>query len=306
MDRINTFMTNKNCPKIRVDPLVYMSILDSYQRRDKREGRAIGTLMGVVSEGNLLEITDCFQVVHKESAEKATNGLSFDAAYHGRMVALRHAVHPKENVVGWFSVGQEKLSSEYQVQIHNFYRAKESKFIPQPHANFISPVYLQIDTSIRDCPTPIDIKAYSSEFIAGTDNSLMQFYETEVGSPSEVGSQSHSIMQMLAAACAEKYPNKKEVQIKSLDAFERQLDSLESLIAKAELYINNVISGKEKGNPEVGRALMKALSGAGKGFDDVISGATSDTLMVSYLSNLCKTQIVLAEKIQNVLGGPQE
>jgi hypothetical protein len=40
-------------PTVKVHPLVVMEILNSYIRRSDRQARVMGTLMGIIREGNV-------------------------------------------------------------------------------------------------------------------------------------------------------------------------------------------------------------------------------------------------------------
>jgi len=227
----------------------------------------------------------------------------------------------KEQVVGWFSVGESAQLDDSTLAIHQFYRTKESKFAPQ--MTFKDPVYLQVDTAIRDCATPIDIKAFTTGFIPGTDESLIQFYELPILSTNtasktgdndiEEGGQEAQIVAMLSEACQRQHKDtngKREgAKISSLDSFGKQLGELRDLFQLARQYIADVQSGAKRANPEVGRALMRALEGdlPDEGsLKSLVKAASQDALMVQYLSTLCKTQIVLTEKIQRIMANTQQ
>merc|ERR1712039_168180 len=81
----------------RVHPVAVLKILDAYVRRPEGAKRIIGTLLGWISEGSVVDITDSFPVVHKDTAEE---GVFMDQDYHKQMLALRKKVSPREEVVG--------------------------------------------------------------------------------------------------------------------------------------------------------------------------------------------------------------
>ncbi|CAD7967363.1 unnamed protein product [Amoebophrya sp. A120] len=300
----NCFVIQKQALSVRIQPLALMTILDAYARIPKKEHRAIGTLMGMVSEGNILEIVDAFQVVHSD-LQQAERGVLMDQNYHGRFVKLRQHVNNKEQVVGWFSVGEDHAIDENTLAIHQFYRTKESKFTPNPAQNLRDPVYLQVDTTIRDCAVPMEIKIFTSDFVAGTDQNLIQFYELPI--VANVPGAEMNIVQMLSNVNSKNNMLETEEALGStaLDNFLRQLQDLKQLFGLAREYIADVLTEKKTPNPEVGRALSRALEGDIIGDEDkldaLINGATQDVLMCRYLSSLCKAQIVLAEKIQHLL-----
>ncbi len=133
------------------------------------------------------------------------------------MCKLRAAVHPKEHVIGWFAVGDEHGEWDSTVQIHNFYRnAKDSKFVGNPQLNFHAPVCLQVDTQLRDTATPIGIKVLTSDFIPGSENALMHFFELPVvGSAAlaDAGGQEKAIMEMLGQAVGKAADTKEDVEV---------------------------------------------------------------------------------------------
>ena len=86
-----------------------------------------------------------------------------DIKYHQKMLQLRQHTSQRENVVGWFSVGENQSIDESTTSVHNFYgKTKESKFQPQPQMNFTAPVYLQVDTELRESEKPIGIQVGGS------------------------------------------------------------------------------------------------------------------------------------------------
>eukprot|EP00392_Amoebophrya_sp_AT5.2_P001785 g1790.t1 len=293
------FVTNKGSMQVRIQPLALTTILDAFARKPKKESRAIGTLMGLIGEGNILEIVDAFQVVHSDS-QISERGVLMDQNYHSKFVKLRQHVHPKEQVVGWFSVGEEHAIDDTTQSIHGFYRSKESKFART--ADFRDPIYLQVDTTIRDQTMPMEIKVYTSSEVPGTEKNLLHFYELPT-IDCEPATPEMAIIQRLAQA--KQAPNGEFQLASSADTFSRQLGELRSLFTLAREYIADVQDGKKNANPEVGRALMRALEanvvGDEKKMDGLIEGATQDVLMCRYLSSLCNGQIVLAERVQQLL-----
>ena len=56
-------------PLVKVQPVVYLSILDHFVRRNEGQDRVIGTLLGSVV-GSVIEVTNCFPVPHIENDEQ--------------------------------------------------------------------------------------------------------------------------------------------------------------------------------------------------------------------------------------------
>lgn len=66
-----------------------------------------------------------------------------------------------------------------------------------------------------------------------------------------------------------------------------------------------VQAGRRKGDEEIGRAIMTALACVPQldpvVFEHMFHNNLQDLLMIVYLSNLTRTQLALADKIQNLL-----
>lgn len=56
---------------VNVLPAVHFSILDHFMRRSEGQERAVGTLLGTVV-GQVIEVTNCFPVPHKETDEQVS------------------------------------------------------------------------------------------------------------------------------------------------------------------------------------------------------------------------------------------
>jgi len=87
-----------------------------------------------------------------------------------------------------------------------------------------------------------------------------------------------------------------------LPALSASLNSLSSLIDEALAYVQKVNAGTEKGNPEVGRYLLEGVGrwsqneGAADG--EGVKDGLQDTLTVSFLANLVRSQVELAGRLQ--------
>ncbi|CAI8032960.1 Eukaryotic translation initiation factor 3 subunit F [Geodia barretti] len=78
-------------------------------------------------------------------------------------------------------------------------------------------------------------------------------------------------------------------------------ESLDRLLQQALEYVQKVLAGKVEGNPTAGRELMEAVSCMPQmdetKFESILNSTMQDHLMVVYLFNLVKTQLVLGEKL---------
>ena len=62
---------------VRVHPVALFSICDGYIRRNEKQDRVIGTLLGTITDG-VVEIKNCYIVPHNESSEQASGGRDRD------------------------------------------------------------------------------------------------------------------------------------------------------------------------------------------------------------------------------------
>jgi hypothetical protein len=271
----------------RVHPSVVFTILDAFVRRPESATRAIGTLLGYVAEGNILQVTDAFTVVHQDNDNF---GVLMDQEYHRQMVKLRQKVAPKEQVVGWFCTGSEVVDSS--VVIHNFYlKPSESGFQPSPILQ--SPIHMIVDTEL--VKKQLTIKAFLSK-VTNVADTLVQFHEIPLKIEA-LASEKTGISMLLRAQESQG----ENGTISSMDAFRTALERMLELFQKCKTYTGNVLAGSVEGDATIGRELTSMLCSESffnvEAFEDLIGNSMQDTLMTVYLSNLTRTQITLAEKI---------
>lgn len=285
----------------RVHPVAILKILDAYVRRPEGAKRTIGTLLGWISEGSVVDVTDSFPVVHRDTDE----GVFMDQDYHKQMLALRQKVSPREVVIGWFSTGDDINFTS--AVIHSYYCKKESEF--QATAGLPSPLHLLVDTSLAQ--QAFGIKAFLNVRTNVAEN-LLQFHEVPLRVQTSAAEKSGVSQLMQArrvtreAVAAGQAPK----DIASIDGFEGALKELLSLFRRIQEYVRAVESGKVEGDLALGRGLTMSLCseplidvGA---VSNLCNSALQDALMVVYLSNLTRTQISIAEKINaqyNIVDG---
>lgn len=144
--------------QVQVHPVALFSICDAYIRRNEKQERVIGTLLGTVSN-TVIEIKSCYVVPHNESADQ----VAVDINHHKTMSELHQKVNPQEVIVGWFSTGLSISSSDALIQ--EFY-SKECA----------SPVHLVVDAALST--QRFVTKAYVSRTIGlGEKNLAAEFIE---------------------------------------------------------------------------------------------------------------------------------
>jgi len=286
----------------RAHPVAILKILDSYVRRQDGAKRTIGTLLGWISEGSVVDITDSFPVVHKDTADE---GVFMDQEYHKQMLALRKKVSPREEVVGWFSTGDEINTTS--AVIHGFYCSKDSEF--KPTATLPAPVHLTVDTSLTQQALGIKAFMYVQPIVAP---SLLQFLEVPLRVQTSTAEKSGISQLMLARRATREAQASGTVakDIASIDGFEGGLKELLGLFRRIQEYVRAVQSGKVEGDRPVGRGLTTALCAEPvidtEAVEKLCQSSLQDGLMVVYLSYLTRTQTLIAEKIISQFNVPQE
>lgn len=272
---------------VRMHPVAVLKILSAYVRRPEGADRTIGTLLGCISEGSTVDITDSFPVVHKDTSDE---GVLMDQDYHKQMLALHQKVSPRDQVVGWFATGSEIIPAS--ALIHSFYCTKESQFAAT--AVLPGPMHVLVDTSLYQ--QKLGVKAFVNVRTLVAEN-LLQFHEVPLQVQTSAAEKS-GISQLMQA--------KKEASIDSIDGFTLGLKELLGLFRRIQEYVRAVQEGKVQGDLAVGRGLTAQLCSepviATEAIENLCKTSLQDSLMVVYLSNLTRTQISMTEKIQALYG----
>lgn len=285
----------------RVHPVAVLKILDAFVRRPEGARRTIGTLLGLISEGSVVDITDSFPVVHKDTDE---GGVMMDQEYHKHMLALRQKVSPREVVVGWFSTGDE--INQTSAVIHNFYFTKESQFTAT--AVLPGPIHLLVDTSLTQ-PSFL-IKAFVNVRTTIAEQ-LLQFHEIPLTVETS-NCQKAGISQLMHARRVTRESQSAggaPKSINNIDGFEGGLKELLELFRRIQKYVRAILADKVEGDSAVGRGLTTTLCAEPvidmEAVENLCQSSLQDALMVVYLSNLTKTQIAIAERINTLFNAPE-
>jgi len=97
----------------------------------------------------------------------------------------------------------------------------------------------------------------------------------------------------------------REMHNTDIDTLEIQIEEMLGQLTNVEAYIADVQSGKAAPNPELGRLLADTVAlvpqlNPGM-YEKTFHNGLQDLLMIVYLSNLTRTQLALAERIQAVV-----
>lgn len=266
-----------------VHPLAVLHVLDHHSRR--QEGRVIGTLLGRI-DGTTVEITNCFAVPHAERGDEVAIGKD----YNRKMLALHH--HPrgghssKEVVVGWYaSAADGGLVADTSSLIHEFYAGE---------CEDGDPVHLVVDTRLLDeC---LQIKAYkSAPVIVQGEHVGNLFHELSLTLQSN---EPETIC--LNAMIKGSETTKEEAGLQF------SMEQLYALLDSTLKYVDAVVEGKIQPDAEKGRQIADTLATVPRVrpeiFGKLFHNSLQDLLMVTYLSNLTRTQLEIAEKLNAALG----
>lgn len=266
----------------KVHPSVIFTILDHHSRRKEGQERVIGTLLGNEKDG-VVEITNCFPVPHNENEEH----VAVDMEFHHTMYKLHRQVNGLEEIVGWYATG-DKIS-EHSAVIHEFYSREDA------------PVHLLVDPTI-DPEKKMSARAFVSSSVMLGDKSLgLRFGELcaeVVASPAE-----QVALDMLLA---ERDPTGGlDGDNADIDGLQNQIKQMLEQLSTLEKHIEQVQAGQIPANPELGRLLADTIAlvpqlNPGM-YEKTFHNGLQDLLMVIYLSNLTRTQLALAERIQAVV-----
>lgn len=278
--------------KVIIHPLVMFHVLDHHTRRQEETGRVIGTLLGR-RNGKTVEITNCFAVPHAERGDEVAIGKDFNKA----MLELHLKSNRKEQFVGWYASAAEggdapSLIGDTSSLIHEFYATESEDG---------DPVHLVIDTRLRQ--DNISIKAYrSSQVVLGGESMGNLFHEVSVSLKSNEP-ESICLNQLIAQ---ETQPEGERDESDDLDRLHVSMSKLHELLGNALQYIDSVVEGKVRPDAELGRRMADALATVPRTrpevFERLFQDSLQDLLMVSYLSNITRTQLTVAEKLNASLG----
>jgi len=268
---------------VKIHPVALFNIVDIFERRNIDTNRVIGTLLGSHDKSGNVEVTNSFVVQHRE----ANNEVAIDIEVAKELYELHRKVNANEVIVGWFATGGGEVN-EYSVLIHDYYSRECT-----------NPVHVTVDPSERG----LNIKAYVSTpfgvpgknigtmFSPLSDVNISAGYDTEM-----IGLKAC----MLASGITSKP-----------QSIDNELDMILSASSKSQEIINtiiqfideNILSGSKaipSNSNDIGRQLMSMIESVtpfGGDDDDALNSNLKDLLMIIYLANLSKTQLMLNEKL---------
>lgn len=280
--------TGHSSVSVKLHPVVLFTILDHFVRRTDKQERVIGTLLGSNNDG-VVEIRNCFPVPHTEGEQVAV-----DMDFHKGMYELHLKANPKETIIGWYATGSDV--TEHSVLIQNDFYWRE---MGQSQS---SPIHVMVDTNLTG--GTMDVKAFISNNI-GFQNS-----------EKPLGAQFQPVKLELDYVEAERIgvdvlgrAKSDGVSISNLVTdignLEGEITKLHKILETISEYVDKVVKGEIKADNNIGRFLMNSIGSIQKidvaAFEKMFNNSLQDLLMVTYLANLSRTQLVLAERLQNLV-----
>jgi len=114
--------------------------------------------------------------------------------------------------------------------------------------------------------------------------------------------QQGSLSVLLRTKDSEKMKSNLSSGIETLSA---TLGSLGASLETLTTYVDQVVKGEKKGDPQVGRLLMSCLDSLpsmdASQFDELFNNGLQDKLALVYLFDLTRTQLSLAERLQSTV-----
>lgn len=250
-----------------------------------------------------VEVTNCFAVPHAERDEEVAIGKDFNR----QMLALHLRANRNETVVGWYATAFPDNNEDTEDEnsrclantsslIHEFYTGECED------AAMDSPVHLVVDTSLVN--DSVGLKGYISSAVTLNGEPLANmFHEVRLllkSSESEKIVVDQMIRSMGGNGNVEE--TKEEVSANSLQvSMEKLLEMLET----ASEYVGKVVDGTLEADDVIGNQIADTLSSVPRirpeVFDKMFNDSMQDLLMVSYLSNITRTQLTIAEKLNKAL-----
>jgi len=311
-----------NC--VVVHPLVLLSVLDHHTRRQEGAGRVIGTLLGR-RDGDKVEVTNCFPVPH---AERGDEEVAIGKDFNRQMLALHIRCNPSETVIGWYATAFPAATAtdvdaenntnipsatspfpsitDTSSLIHDFYASECDGTVID------APVHLFVDTSLTT--DSISLRAYKSSAITLGDEPLANmFHELRLVLKSNE-SERIAVNEMIRAqegksnsaeTAGDAEEGNKTLSSSSTTSLQISMEKLLEMLETASDYVHRVVEGKIPADDGMGRQIADTLSSVPRvrpeAFEKMFSNSLQDLLMVTYLSNITRTQLTIAEKLNATL-----
>lgn len=307
---------------------------ERYIRRQETQERVIGTLLGSVGPDGVVDVRNSYAVPHNEQRGQ----VYVDVEFHHAMVELHQKVNPKEQIVGWYSTGDAVVPTDALIHefyahecvnpVHvtldvNF--ADRSKLM---RAWVGQSLTLGAKTGDASAESKAGDKAAAAAAVAakggaeggGDGKESSGGKDDAAGKASAAAAAASSppapptAIHFQEIGLVNKFEEAERVGISLLsqpasDKIASEMEGLEHTVAKlggmlekSAAYVAGVCDGKIPADAEIGRYLADTLATVPRltrdQFEKLFGDSIQDVLLVMYLSNITKMQLMLAEKLQ--------
>ncbi|KAF8364049.1 eif-3.F, partial [Pristionchus pacificus] len=285
---------------VKVHPVVYLTIVDSYERRARQtkqgapaNDKALGTLMGFYEKG-AVQVTNCFAIPFNENTDEPELDDSFNMA----MVQMLKRAAPTEQPVGWFYTSSELTN--VCIPYHDYYNRIVADFANKKDTPPV--ILLTLDTTFTEDKHRMPIRAFqrSKAGIPGNREphcAIFNPLRVELDAfPAEF-----TALKLIQKGMDDK---SREIRLESgLEQLERSTGEIVAWLERIEKYVDEVLSREEEpADATMGRTLMEIVNTAATHMqsdklDSLVKNSLRDYMMISYLSQLTKTQLQLHDKL---------
>jgi translation initiation factor 3 subunit F len=287
------FLQEGKAPTVKVHPVVIFSILDHYRRRNTGAKRVVGTLLGN-KVNNIIEVQACFAVPHTEEGQ-----ISIGGTYNQQMVALKTAVNNLE-VVGWYATGVDGETMGFTSAIlHGYYERELS---------IVNPIHLLVDAELTS--SELSVRTFVCNTLTLGKEKLAancQEVKTVILSDSTEKTAVDFMMKNVASINSDDNSNNNNTDPKivenNIKTLERSITRLLNMLERVSTYVNEATNNPDKRDSSVGYLIESALSSVPRinpaQFDKMFNSSLQDMLMITYLTNLMRAQLAIADKLSD-------
>jgi len=261
--------------------------------------------------------------LHNNTSLSSPPKVAIDIPHHANLLSLHHKVSPRETVVGWFSAGPPGPSAG-DALIHDFYRREAAgpggagagapstpgAAAPAPLSSTgpgpsgLPPIFLTIDAALA-CPAgrpPLAAyvgRALSLRGVALATEFVEAPCEVSAGEVDRTGGPL-----LRDGGCGGGGADEPSTATAPGDAvaLDETVDRLVALLGAGAAYAGRCADGSEPApSPAAGRALADALAALPAlpppELAALAADASQDALLVSYLAQLVRAQVALADRL---------
>ena len=304
MSKVEALSIGENQKSIvKLHPTVVFSILNNFVRRNDRESRVIGTLLGTIKDG-VVEVTEAFGVPHMEKRDELFVAINKD--YHKQMFAFHRRINRKERIVGWYTTTSPEgaLINDNSSLIHDFYSAECE-----------NPIHIVVDTTLAG--ETMSVRGFTSAPLALGDLSLANMFREMQVDLTVTDAESTCLYHMIhsqstAPQSSSQADSSQWATSEILSSVPTQRDTVNAAMKKllvvlddVQKYVDSVVGMKNPAVAEYGMKIADAIAALQtvrpEEFNNVLQEKIQDLLMVSYISSLTSTQLQISEKINQIL-----